>query len=138
MPIRVRNMLRAAQQDLWSLGVSQDTFHNEVAPAQHETAPIFARINVSADQNALTMDILREHAQRHGTGARAAAREAMLTTVRCCRLRDSLSREALQGHQRQRQTLQLQYRCGRPERLQAGCVPLARMAWLPMAWLPLG
>jgi len=66
VPLRVKQFFKDAQAELWSLGISLATFHNEVAPAQHETAPIFSLTNVAADQNALAMKVLSEHGFRHG------------------------------------------------------------------------
>ena len=51
---------------LWKLGIYSKTEHNEVAPAQHEMAPIFTTSNVAADQNALTMEIMKKVALKHG------------------------------------------------------------------------
>ena len=53
-------------EELWKLGVLAKTEHNEVAPAQHEMAPIFSISNVSADHNQLTMEMMRKVAGRHG------------------------------------------------------------------------
>ena len=52
--------------ELWKLGVLSKTEHNEVAPAQHEMAPIFSIVNIAADHNQLTMDIMKKVADRHG------------------------------------------------------------------------
>ncbi|WP_073994204.1 glutamine synthetase III family protein [Parasporobacterium paucivorans] len=52
--------------ELWKLGVFSKTRHNEVAPCQHELAPVFSMCNVAADQNQLTMDVLRTTAVKHG------------------------------------------------------------------------
>ncbi|MDH6367110.1 MULTISPECIES: glutamine synthetase III [Breznakia] len=52
--------------ELWKLGVLAKTQHNEVAPAQHELAPIFTLTNVATDQNQLTMEIMKKVALRHG------------------------------------------------------------------------
>ena len=51
---------------LWRMGVDAKTKHNEVAPCQHEIAPIFSRANVAIDNNLLTMEVLREAAPHHG------------------------------------------------------------------------
>jgi glutamine synthetase len=53
-------------EELWKLGIYSKTEHNEVAPAQHEMAPIFTTSNVAADQNALTMEIMKKVALKHG------------------------------------------------------------------------
>ena len=52
--------------ELWKLGILAKTEHNEVAPAQHEMAPIFTTVNIAADHNQLTMDIMKKVADRHG------------------------------------------------------------------------
>jgi len=52
--------------ELWKLGVSAKTKHNEVAPAQHELAPVFATTNIATDHNQLTMEIMKKVADRHG------------------------------------------------------------------------
>ena len=51
--------------ELWKLGVLAKTKHNEVAPAQHELAPIFSQSNVAADANQLTMEMMKKVASRH-------------------------------------------------------------------------
>ncbi|MBQ7132634.1 MAG: glutamine synthetase III [Oscillospiraceae bacterium] len=63
---RVSSYMRDLDRELWKLGVYSKTKHNEVAPAQHELAPIFASANVAADQNQLTMDVMKKTALRHG------------------------------------------------------------------------
>ncbi|KNC47086.1 uncharacterized protein AMSG_11769 [Thecamonas trahens ATCC 50062] len=65
VPPRVKAMLRDVQDELWSLGISCATLHNEVAPAQHETAPIFGVTNVAADENKLMMQVLKDVAAEH-------------------------------------------------------------------------
>jgi len=52
--------------ELWKLGVSAKTKHNEVAPAQHELAPIFTTTNIATDHNQLTMETMQKVARRHG------------------------------------------------------------------------
>ena len=52
--------------ELWKLGIPAKTKHNEVAPAQHELAPIFETANVAVDHNQLTMDIMKKVADKHG------------------------------------------------------------------------
>ena len=52
--------------ELWKLGISSKTKHNEVAPSQHELAPIFATTNVAVDQNLVIMDTMKRVAERHG------------------------------------------------------------------------
>ena len=51
---------------LWKLGILAKTQHNEVAPAQHEMAPIFTTANISTDHNQLVMEIMKKVAKRHG------------------------------------------------------------------------
>jgi glutamine synthetase len=51
---------------LWKLGVNARTKHNEVAPAQHELAPIFSTTNIASDHNQLTMEVMQKVAERHG------------------------------------------------------------------------
>ena len=53
-------------ETLWKYGVYSKTEHNEVAPAQHEMAPIFTTTNLSTDQNQLTMEVMKKVARRHG------------------------------------------------------------------------
>jgi glutamine synthetase len=52
-------------EELWRLGISAKTEHNEVAPSQHELAPVFSMANLAVDQNQLTMDIMRKVAKKH-------------------------------------------------------------------------
>ena len=63
---RVQAFMTELDEELWKLGVLSKTEHNEVAPAQHEMAPIFAIANVAADHNQLTMDMMKKVAERHG------------------------------------------------------------------------
>ncbi len=63
---RVANFMAEANRDLWRLGVSASTQHNEVAPSQYEVAPIFGTLNVATDHNQLTMEVLQKVARRHG------------------------------------------------------------------------
>ncbi|MCR5290450.1 MAG: glutamine synthetase III [Treponema sp.] len=63
---RVVAYMEDLNSELWKLGVLSKTEHNEVAPAQHEMAPIFTTTNLSADQNQLTMEIMKKVARRHG------------------------------------------------------------------------
>jgi glutamine synthetase len=62
---RIANFMREVDSELWKLGVLAKTKHNEVAPAQHELAPIFSTTNVATDHNQLTMEILKKVALRH-------------------------------------------------------------------------
>ena len=63
---RVHEYMTDLDEELWKLGIYSKTEHNEVAPAQHEMAPIFTTSNVAADQNALTMEIMKKVALKHG------------------------------------------------------------------------
>ncbi len=63
---RVHDYMTDLDEELWKLGIYSKTEHNEVAPAQHEMAPIFTTSNVAADQNALTMEIMKKVALKHG------------------------------------------------------------------------
>ncbi|MEN6425721.1 MAG: glutamine synthetase III [Phycisphaerales bacterium] len=63
---RVATFMNELNNELWKLGVTAKTQHNEVAPAQYELAPVFSTINVAADHNQLTMDTLQKVARRHG------------------------------------------------------------------------
>ena len=58
--------MNEVNNELWKLGVTAKTQHNEVAPAQYELAPVFSTVNVAADHNQLTMDTLQKVARRHG------------------------------------------------------------------------
>lgn len=62
----VKGFMNDLNQSLWRLGVLSKTEHNEVAPAQHEMAPIFETTNIATDHNQLTMELMRKTAQRHG------------------------------------------------------------------------
>ena len=66
IPARVSEFMKEVNQELWRLGIYAKTEHNEVAPCQFELAPIFTNGNVAADQNQITMDILRKTARKHG------------------------------------------------------------------------
>ncbi len=63
---RISAFMKELDQELWRLGVYSKTKHNEVAPAQHEIAPIFGTTNVATDHNQLIMDTLKKVALRHG------------------------------------------------------------------------
>ena len=63
---RVSSYMKEVDEELWKLGVLSKTKHNEVAPAQHEIAPIFSTTNIATDHNQLTMEILKKVADRHG------------------------------------------------------------------------
>ena len=62
---RIGSFMKDVNKELWKLGVSAKTQHNEVAPAQHELAPIYAQCNIATDNNQLTMEILKKVAYRH-------------------------------------------------------------------------
>ena len=62
---RVASFMADLNEDLWKLGVSAKTQHNEVAPAQHEIAPVYATVNVGVDHNQLTMDLMQRNARKH-------------------------------------------------------------------------
>ena len=63
---RIAAYMKDVNEELWKLGVSAKTQHNEVAPAQHELAPIYAECNVAVDHNQLMMETLKKVAYRHG------------------------------------------------------------------------
>ena len=62
---RVVSFMKELDQELWKLGILAKTEHNEVAPAQHELAPIFSTTNIATDHNQLTMELMKTVAQRH-------------------------------------------------------------------------
>jgi glutamine synthetase len=62
---RVASFMADLNEDLWKLGVSAKTQHNEVAPAQHEIAPVYATVNIGVDHNQLTMDLMQRIARKH-------------------------------------------------------------------------
>ncbi|WP_343277485.1 glutamine synthetase III, partial [Ligaoa zhengdingensis] len=62
---RVMAYMKDLDQELWKLGILAKTEHNEVAPAQHELAPIFSNTNTATDHNQLTMEIMKKVAARH-------------------------------------------------------------------------
>lgn len=63
---RVAEFMRDLDEQLWRFGIVAKTKHNEVAPAQHELAPVFTSINIAADHNQLTMDLMKAIADKHG------------------------------------------------------------------------
>lgn len=63
---RIVEYMEDLNETLWKYGVLSKTEHNEVAPAQHEMAPIFSTTNLSVDQNQLTMEVMKKVAKRHG------------------------------------------------------------------------
>ncbi|MDD7795471.1 glutamine synthetase III family protein [Clostridium sp. 'White wine YQ'] len=62
---RVSEFMKEVDEELWKLGISAKTKHNEVAPAQHELAPIFTTTNIATDHNQLTMEVMKKVALRH-------------------------------------------------------------------------
>ncbi len=63
---RVSDFMKDFDTELWKLGIFSKTKHNEVAPAQHELAPIFSTTNIATDHNQLTMEMAKKVANRHG------------------------------------------------------------------------
>ena len=63
---RVAAYMQDLDEELWKLGIPAKTKHNEVAPSQHELAPVFDTANVAVDHNQLTMEMMKEVADRHG------------------------------------------------------------------------
>ena len=63
---RIGAFMKDINIELWELGVTAKTQHNEVAPAQHELAPIYATANLAVDQNQLVMEVMKKVAERHG------------------------------------------------------------------------
>lgn len=63
---RVADYMRDLDEELWKLGILAKTKHNEVAPSQHELAPIFTTTNIATDHNELTMEIMKKTAEKHG------------------------------------------------------------------------
>ena len=63
---QISEFMRDLDEELWSYGILSKTKHNEVAPAQHEMAPVFSTTNVAVDTNMLTMEIMKKVAKKHG------------------------------------------------------------------------
>ena len=63
---RVAAFMKDLNEELWKLGILAKTQHNEVAPAQHELAPIYSTTNIATDHNQLTMEIMQKVAAKHG------------------------------------------------------------------------
>ncbi len=63
---RIASYMRDVNQELWRLGVPAKTQHNEAAPAQHELAPVYEKVNVAVDHNQIVMQTLKRVATRHG------------------------------------------------------------------------
>lgn len=66
LKLKVKAFMRDLDEELWKLGVMARTEHNEVAPAQHELAPMYNTANIASDHNQLTMELMRKVAHRHG------------------------------------------------------------------------
>ncbi len=62
---RVASFMASLNEELWKLGVLAKTQHNEVAPAQHEIAPVYATVNIGVDHNQLTMELMQRVARKH-------------------------------------------------------------------------
>ena len=63
---RIKSFMYDLNEELWKLGILAKTEHNEVAPAQHELAPVFTTANIATDHNQLTMEIMKKVAHKHG------------------------------------------------------------------------
>lgn len=63
---RVSAFMKELDEELWKLGILSKTKHNEVAPGQHEMAPVFTTVNIATDHNQLTMEMMKKVALRHG------------------------------------------------------------------------
>jgi len=63
---RVSEFMRELDEELWRLGILAKTEHNEAAPAQHELAPVFTTVNIAADHDQLTMELMQKIAKKHG------------------------------------------------------------------------
>ena len=66
LPTRVSAFMKELDRELWTLGITSKTKHNEAAPSQHELAPIFCTTNIAVDQNLLTMECMRKLAPKFG------------------------------------------------------------------------
>ena len=66
LKMRVQGFMKDLDEELWKLGIPSKTEHNEVAPAQHELAPVFEKCNVAVDHNQLTMEVMKKVAKRNG------------------------------------------------------------------------
>lgn len=62
---RVKEFMKDLDEELWKLGILAKTEHNEVAPAQHELAPIYSTTNIATDHNQLTMELMKTVAKKH-------------------------------------------------------------------------
>lgn len=63
---RVSSFMHDLDRELWKLGINSKTSHNEVAPSQHELAPVYTITNIAVDHNQLTMELMKKIADRHG------------------------------------------------------------------------
>ena len=63
---KISNFMHELDEELWKLGITSKTKHNEVAPSQHELAPIYVTTNVAVDQNLIVMEMIKKVAERHG------------------------------------------------------------------------
>ena len=63
---RVKAFMEDLDDALWRLGIYAKTEHNEVAPAQHELAPVYSSVNIATDNNQLTMELMKKVADKHG------------------------------------------------------------------------
>ncbi len=63
---RVSEYMHDLDKELWKLGINAKTSHNEVAPCQHELAPVYATTNIAVDHNQLTMELMKKIAEKHG------------------------------------------------------------------------
>ena len=77
---RISAYMKEVNEECWKLGVTAKTQHNEVAPAQHELAPIYAPVNIAADHNQIMMRILKKVASRHGVNGSGKHNNWSLTT----------------------------------------------------------
>ena len=66
IPERIELFMKELNEECWKLGIYAKTQHNEVAPAQHEMAPVFTTANIATDHNQLVMETMRKVAKRHG------------------------------------------------------------------------
>lgn len=63
---KVADYMKDLDEELWKLGILSKTKHNEAAPSQHELAPVYSTVNIAADHNQLTMEIMKKIARKHG------------------------------------------------------------------------
>ena len=63
---QVLDYMKELDEELWRLGISSKTRHNEVAPCQHELAPVYSTTNIAIDDNLMTMELMKKVAERHG------------------------------------------------------------------------